>query len=100
VVTGGDDHVVRTWIVEDDAGEKKTQQWKTTKIFELKDHTAPITALSEHPSEPWICSSGKDGSCKIWNIKTGILLLDIPFLIDGIKGFDPNKMKMECRGCW
>jgi WD40 repeat protein len=99
VVTGGDDHVVRTWIVEDQS-EKKTQQWKSAKIFELKDHTAPITALSEHPSEPWVCSSGKDGSCKIWNIKSGVLLVDIPFLMDGIKGFDPNKMKIECRGCW
>ena len=102
MVTGGDDTVVRVWVVQTDNDDKKSENapsWKAAKLFELKDHIAPISALTEHPSEPWVCSSGKDGACKIWNIKYGTLLINIPYLVDGIPGFDPNKMKMECRGC-
>mmetsp|Transcript_30612 Transcript_30612/g.33447 ORF Transcript_30612/g.33447 Transcript_30612/m.33447 type:complete len:428 (-) Transcript_30612:87-1370(-) len=93
VVTAGEDGTVRTWLIDEEKGE-----WKASKIFDLKDHTAPVSALSEHPSEPWVVSAGKDGSCKIWDVKNGSLLIDIPYLIDGIPNFDAKKMKMECRG--
>jgi WD40 repeat protein len=120
VVTAGDDCTVRTWVTSSASpslppapetatpGKKsKTDKntttvvpgWIATRVFELKDHSSPISALSEHPSEPWVCSAGKDGACKIWNIKMGTLLMNIPFLIEGIPNFDPNKTKMECRGC-
>ena len=79
--------------------EEGKNEWTSSKIYELQDHTAPVSALVEHPSEPWICSAGKDGSCKIWNLKLGTLLIDIPYLVDNIPNFDPKKMKMECRGC-
>jgi len=125
VVTGGDDGVCRIWSVDfsgngtesSDAGgasssssSSSSSSWTATLEVELKKHTGPIMALSLHPSEPLLCSASKDGSCIMWNLKLGTVLVEIP-RIDGISGVgsvaspikdskgNPISANIECRGC-
>ncbi len=103
IVTGGDDGVVRLWgIYREEANGEDDKSWKVTKAFELKDHKGAISALCEHPSENWVCSAGKEGSCKIWDFTTGMLVVDIPCMLDGLAGVGSTNgkpPKIECRGC-
>ncbi|RYH12799.1 hypothetical protein EON65_37275 [archaeon] len=67
-------------------------------LFTLKHHQGPVAALCEHPFSNWICSAGKDGACKIWNLTNGQLLLDIPALVDGV--LNPHaKLNWEAKVC-
>ncbi len=100
IVSGGDDGVVRIWAV--DNGETESEAWKVSKVFELKDHKGAVSALSEHPIENWICSAGKDGACKLWDLASGKLVSDIPCMVDGLAGVgsvNGKPPKIECRGC-
>lgn len=100
VVTGGEDGTCRLWTLS--KGKSSKDEWKAVPAGDLTGHTSPIMALSLHPTNPWVCSASKDGTCKVWNISTKSLLLDIPH-IDGLAGVGSNKLgkkpTMECRGC-
>lgn len=101
IITGGDDGICRIWEV--DSSEKV---WKITMDVELKGHTGPIMAMSLHSSLPILATASKDGSCKVWNLKTEKILFNIP-PIDGLAtpmpavspNNTPSKNTIECRGC-
>lgn len=95
-MSGGDGKVVHVWSIATDPDLKG--DWEGEQLFELKQHTGAITALSEHPFSSWLCSASKDGSCKLWDLSSGQLMLDIPALIDLLPNPNP-KLSIECRGC-
>lgn len=99
LVTGGEDGVVRFWRL--DKQQHHASATSVSNTFSCPGHSAPVMALGRHPSEPWVCSASKDGSCKMWNSKTGELLADILPVSDGSgnTGAKASLSKMQCRGC-
>lgn len=101
IVTGGEDNVCRIWKVA--TGKKPSDIWATALHGELPGHSKPIMALSLHPLAPWVCTASKDGTCKVWNVTTKALLVNIPY-IDGLSGVGSasgaaKTVQYECRGC-
>ena len=95
LVTGGEDCVVRIWKLID--GENGTFSISTPREF--KGHSGEIMAVAKHPNENWICSASKDGTCKIWDVETAELLLEVPSP-DASSGIASSAtIKFECRGC-
>eukprot|EP01039_Chlorochromonas_danica_P005965 gene5965-6569_t len=93
VIAGGDYKVVYVWEI---AVNERTANWQGKKLFELKGHQQAITSISEHPLSNWICTTAKDGCIKIWDLAQGLLLVDIPALVDLP---NPNpKVPLEVRG--
>lgn len=102
IITGGDDSICRIWDVD-----TSNKNWEITLSVELKGHTGPIMALSLHSALPILATASKDGSCKVWNLRTEQILFNIPPL-DGNAGLPstvsspsntPTKNSIECRGC-
>eukprot|EP01031_Cornospumella_fuschlensis_P038836 gene38836-47232_t len=95
LVAAGDRKVVHVWEI---SASDDSDVWEGEALFTLKHHQGPVAALCEHPFSNWICSAGKDGACKIWNLTNGQLLLDIPPLVDGV--LNPHaKLNWEAKGC-
>lgn len=101
VVTGGEDGVVRFWRLDKQQQHLPAGAALVSNTFCCSGHSAPIMALGSHPREAWVCSASKDGSCKIWDSKTGKLLADIVPISDGSggSGAKASLTKMQCRGC-
>ena len=105
IATGGEDGVVRFWRLSNQCASSSASAPTVSATFECRGHAAPIMALQRHPSEPWVCSASKDGTCKIWNSQTGLLLADILAVSDGgangATGSTKSSSltKMQCRGC-
>jgi WD40 repeat protein len=106
IVTGGDDTVVRVWALKEsnskqDTSSSSTVAYQALKLYEMKQHQSPVSALHEHPSKPWVVSSSKDGLVAIWDFETGKMLVDIPPVIEGVLSAktNPAVAKLECRGC-
>lgn len=100
VVTAGDDSVIRVWTLSH--SDQDNALVEAVIVHELNQHSASVSALHVHPKMPWLCSSGKDGKCIIWDLLTGAVVADIPCLMD-LPGLPSatNKapVKIETRGC-
>jgi WD40 repeat protein/tetratricopeptide (TPR) repeat protein len=46
-------------------------------IFTLRGHSAPVTAVSYSPDGTRILTASQDGTAKVWDARTGALLLDL-----------------------
>ena len=100
IVTGGEDGSVRLWEV---SFEKGSGACTVKQLSELKGRKGPVMALSLHPSEPWVGSASRDGSCMLWQLNDDECLSIIPAM-EGLAGkgsaSSTKPSPLQCRGCW
>ena len=119
IVTGGEDGICRVWNINIQniqidqqikqnkskrEGEKDKEsvesEWKAVQFCEQKIHVVPISALAFHPTQLWICSAAKDGSCKIWDIEQKSVLCELNANNNVLNsGLPKSGLKVETRGC-
>jgi WD40 repeat protein len=58
IVTGADDHIARVWHV------------RTSKVTQLKGHTAPVSAVAVAPDGVRIVTGSDDHTVRLWHATT------------------------------
>ena len=68
---------------------------------ELRGHTESITALQFNSNSKRLCSSSKDGTCRIWDVSTGKEVCVLPTTSGLPQAYTKDKrvLKQMCRSC-
>ncbi|KAJ1451130.1 WD40-repeat-containing domain protein [Pelagophyceae sp. CCMP2097] len=78
VATGGDDGVLRLWLLPEPGARVEGTLWTATRLFVCKGHEAAITSVDFVKGGHLVCSSSKDGSCRVWSAASGVELCVLP----------------------
>jgi len=124
VITGGEDGKCRVWI----ATKQDNGIWLVSKKSELTGHTGPIMSLSVSSpqwdssttrvsggvDEYWLVTGSRDGTIRMWNVRSSKLLNEIKLetindsraeakevVKRGRKIVPPTpaQLQLQCRGC-
>jgi WD40 repeat protein len=108
IIVGGEDGKVRLFQLKEQESDKSKAicqsddgQYSLFLEAELKGHAGPIKSMDLYTPESWVCTSGKDGFCYVWDLTNSKLILTLEALSADLNlpSTTSKGAVMECRGC-